>query len=226
LSRRQWPITLLPGKARRSHPLRWQHLPGRPKRAPTRNSSHGWSRSACGRGALAPLRTLRLWGESLPVLQVVPDDSADTFLTFRNNSANHAYTKECIEAGIKIYPARFTAALPKFFVRPVTEIGDLVVDPFAGSNTTGMLCEHLQRRWLAMGSVEEYLSAVDSALPRLPKADDQVQGPVSILAEWGEVPQRAVAESGGNSWRVCWRGKTTRCSACRRMPIVSPIPWR
>jgi|GEM_PF-2864134 hypothetical protein len=64
LSRKQWPTAFLPGKARRSLATRWHRLPGRPKRAPTPTGCHGWSRSACGRGALVPLRTLRLCGES------------------------------------------------------------------------------------------------------------------------------------------------------------------
>jgi hypothetical protein len=70
--RRQWPTAFLPGKARRSRALPWHHLLGRPKRAPTLTDFHGWSRSACRRGALAPLRTLRLCGESLPSWQAAP----------------------------------------------------------------------------------------------------------------------------------------------------------
>jgi hypothetical protein len=47
--------------------------PGRPRASsPTPSGCHGWSRSACGRGALAPLRTLHLCGESLHSLQAVP----------------------------------------------------------------------------------------------------------------------------------------------------------
>ena len=34
---------------------------------------------------------------------------------------------------------------------------DLVIDPFAGSNVTGEVCERLKRRWLAFDVVEEYL---------------------------------------------------------------------
>lgn len=37
--------------------------------------------------------------------------------------------------------------------------GDLVVDPFAGSNTTGAVAERLGRRWIAAELVEEYLEA-------------------------------------------------------------------
>ena len=47
--------------------------------------------------------------------------------------------------------------LPEFFQRFLTEPGDLVVDPFAGSNTTGAVAESLGRRWLGLELDEEYL---------------------------------------------------------------------
>jgi len=34
-----------------------------------------------------------------------------------------------------------------------------VVDPFAGSNTTGAVAESLKRRWLASEAIEGYLKA-------------------------------------------------------------------
>jgi len=52
-----------------------------------------------------------------------------------------AYLKACQAAGIKPHPARFPPALPRFFVQFLTSPGDLVLDPFAGSNTTGAICE-------------------------------------------------------------------------------------
>jgi site-specific DNA-methyltransferase (cytosine-N4-specific) len=76
-----------------------------------------------------------------------------------NNSANDPYTMRCKEAGIKIHPARFPAALPYFFLKFLTDEGDLVVDPFAGSNTTGAVAETLNRRWIATETVEQYLAA-------------------------------------------------------------------
>ena len=39
----------------------------------------------------------------------------------------------------------------------ITDEDDLVVDPFAGSNVTGEVCECLKRRWIAVDIVEEYL---------------------------------------------------------------------
>jgi site-specific DNA-methyltransferase (cytosine-N4-specific) len=41
----------------------------------------------------------------------------------------------------------------------LTDKGDLVMDTFAGSNTTGAVAEDLGRRWIAFESVEEYLEA-------------------------------------------------------------------
>lgn len=88
-----------------------------------------------------------------------PGDSPDDFIKAGNNAANDLYTKRCKEAGIKIHPARFPATLPDFFVKLLTDEGDVVVDPFGGSITTGMVAEGLGRRWLAMDDVRDYLEA-------------------------------------------------------------------
>jgi len=76
-----------------------------------------------------------------------------------NNVANDVYTLRCKEEDIKIHPARFPALLSKFFIKMLTESGDLVLDPFAGSNTTGAVCEEINRRWIASEAVEEYLKS-------------------------------------------------------------------
>jgi hypothetical protein len=43
----------------------------------------------------------------------------------------------CKDACEKIHPARFPAARPEFFIKLLTDEADIVLDPFAGSNTTG-----------------------------------------------------------------------------------------
>jgi site-specific DNA-methyltransferase (cytosine-N4-specific) len=97
-------------------------------------------------------------GGSIPS-NVFQDQLASEMLIAGNNAANDPYTKRCKEAGLKIHPARFPAALPEFFVKLLTDEGDLLVDPFAGSNTAGAVAERLGRRWIAMELVEEYLEA-------------------------------------------------------------------
>ncbi len=97
-------------------------------------------------------------GGSIPS-NVIGDEISTDMLTLGNNAANDTYIMRCKEAKIKIHPARFPAALPEFFINLLTDESDLVVDPFAGSNTTGAVAEQLDRRWLAMELIEEYLEA-------------------------------------------------------------------
>lgn len=74
-----------------------------------------------------------------------------------NNESNSNYIAACRAAGYKIHPARFPAALPEFFIKLCTEPQQLVVDPFAGSNTTGFVAESLGRRWISAELNEEYV---------------------------------------------------------------------
>lgn len=97
-------------------------------------------------------------GGSIPP-NVIEGEIPTDMLTLGNNSANDIYTKRCKESGIKIHPARFPSALPDFFIKLLTDEHDLVLDPFAGSNTTGAVAEQLDRRWIAMELQQEYLEA-------------------------------------------------------------------
>ena len=78
-------------------------------------------------------------------------------LEIANTESNSRYLRACRQAGVRPHPARYPAALPRFFVEFLTTPGDLVLDPFAGSNVTGEVCEKLGRRWVAVDVVEEYL---------------------------------------------------------------------
>lgn len=97
-------------------------------------------------------------GGSIPP-NVLDEETPSDLLKFGNNAANDVYTRRCKEAGIKIHPARFPAVLPEFFVKFLTDYDDVVLDPFAGSNTTGAVAERLERRWLAFELEEAYLDA-------------------------------------------------------------------
>lgn len=95
-------------------------------------------------------------GGSIPP-NVFESDYPEDFLKFGNNAANDLYATECKKAGIARHPARFPDALPEFFINLLTDPYDLVLDPFAGSNTTGSVAEKLQRKWIAIDNVEDYL---------------------------------------------------------------------
>jgi len=79
-----------------------------------------------------------------------------------NNESNSAYIKESKKQGKKIHPARYPAKLPEFFIKFLTEPKDKVMDPFAGSNTTGRVAEDLGRKWISIEKNKEY--AEDSKL--------------------------------------------------------------
>lgn len=79
-------------------------------------------------------------------------------LTIPNTSSNDSYQRRCKQLGIKAHPARFPAKLPEFFIRMLTDPGDVVLDIFAGSNTTGEVAEILGRRWNTFEQDRDYFA--------------------------------------------------------------------
>jgi len=75
---------------------------------------------------------------------------------FPNTASNDFFLCTCRKRGIKPHPARMPEGLAAFFIEFLTDPGDLVLDPFAGSNTTGFVAECLNRRWIAIDIQEEY----------------------------------------------------------------------
>src|SRR5262249_28036602 len=82
-----------------------------------------------------------------------------TLLWCANTDSNSAYLRLCKRHGRQPHPARFPETVPEFFVRFLTVPGALVLDPFAGSNTTGWVAERLGRRWLAVDECLEYVQS-------------------------------------------------------------------
>lgn len=80
-------------------------------------------------------------------------------LQISNTDSNGAYLSACKVIGVQQHPARFPAKLPEFFIRMLTDKGDLVVDIFAGSNTTGAVAETEGRRWLSFEENLDYVAA-------------------------------------------------------------------
>ena len=71
-------------------------------------------------------------------------------ITATNTSARDAYLSYCKVQGLRPHPARMPANVVDFFIRMLTASGDLVLDPFGGSNTTGARAEALGRRWVSI----------------------------------------------------------------------------
>ncbi len=80
-------------------------------------------------------------------------------LAIPNTESNSKYMRHCKMAGVEYHPARFPLELPTFFIQFLTDPGDLVLDIFAGSNTTGEAAENLDRKWIAIEMEHSYLAA-------------------------------------------------------------------
>jgi DNA modification methylase len=80
-------------------------------------------------------------------------------LTLSNTRTNDEYQLFCRKHGFQMHPARMQVELAEFFIRFLTDPGDIVMDPFAGSNTTGAAAERLKRKWLSTEPRDDYILA-------------------------------------------------------------------
>lgn len=78
-------------------------------------------------------------------------------LPIANTDSNSKYMNGCRDEGLIPHPARYPVDIPAFFIRFLTDEGDVVLDPFGGSNATGEAAETLRRRWVAFEMDESYL---------------------------------------------------------------------
>jgi site-specific DNA-methyltransferase (cytosine-N4-specific) len=86
-------------------------------------------------------------------------------LSIPNTRSSDDYFRRCRAAGLPIHPARFPPGVPEFFIRFLTLPGDLVIDPFAGSNVTGHVAEALERRWASIEIDADYVAGSQLRFP-------------------------------------------------------------
>lgn len=79
-----------------------------------------------------------------------------SLLKFSNTAWDARYRAYCNDNDLDPHPARMQTALAAFFMEFLTEPGDLIFDPFGGSNTTGAVAEELDRRWVVVEAIAEY----------------------------------------------------------------------
>lgn len=99
-------------------------------------------------------------------------------LEFSNTESNSYYLKRCKEAQIKPHPARYPHALPEFFINFLTDPGDLVLDPFGGSNVTGAAAEALGRQWVSIELDPAYVQASQFRFEHKPPIAAEPQLPI------------------------------------------------
>ncbi len=109
-------------------------------------------------GAIPPNLLMPAIEEMLPdLVEALPQ--LHGLLSISNTKSTDEYMQYCRDADVEPHPARMPAKLAQFFIEFLTDPGDLVLDPFAGSNTTGFAAESLKRRWLSFEQSEDYALA-------------------------------------------------------------------
>lgn len=78
-------------------------------------------------------------------------------IALAHTESNSYYLRYCKEHDLKPHPARYPAEIPEYFIRMLTDPGNTVIDPFAGSCITGEVCGRLDRKWVCIDNVEDYL---------------------------------------------------------------------
>ncbi len=116
-------------------------------------------------------------------------------LAVANTESNGRYQDYCRKNHYPIHPARYPAEVPEYFIRMLTDVGDLVLDPFAGSCVTGAVAEQLGRRWVCCELDEDYLKGAMArfeptthALNRSKSSNYSINPPCSVPVNENEVP--------------------------------------
>ena len=106
-----------------------------------------------------------------------------------------------MRGGVDFPKGKKPEALVKRCLDLTTDAGDLVLDSFAGSGTTGAVAHKMGRRWIM---VELGKHCHTHIIPRLTKViDGQDPGGVTEAVGW----TGGAAGSGISGWRRrCWRG--------------------
>ncbi len=131
-------------------------------------------------------------------------------IALANTESNSGYLRYCKAHAIKPHPARFPSQLPEYFVRMLTDPGDVVVDPFAGSCVTGEVCERLGRSWICCEMMQDYCKGAVGRFASQPPMRQSVM-PCAIDLEapanhykvplpgllWNGCGQEALAADGG-----------------------------
>ena len=70
-------------------------------------------------------------------------------MSFSNADNQKNYHQFCLNHNLPRHPAKMQKKLIETIIRFMTDPGDVVFDPFSGSNTTGSVAESLERKWIS-----------------------------------------------------------------------------
>lgn len=88
--------------------------------------------------------------------------------SFVNANCKKAYPSNVIEAGVaggkSDHPARFPPSIPAFFIDIMSNPGDVVLDPFAGSGTTNAVAKEKCRKTIGFDLERKYVDVANKKI--------------------------------------------------------------
>lgn len=120
-------------------------------------------------------------------------------LALANTESNGRYQDYCRENNLPIHPARYPATIPEYFIRFLTDPGDVILDPFAGSCVTGEAAEYSMRRWICCEISKPYLEGALARFEDQPKRKGKevfyrISSPCAVSVDEQEI---VLPEDGG-----------------------------
>ena len=117
------------------------------------------------------------------------------------------------EYGEKAHPTQKPEALLYRILLACTKPGDVVLDPFFGTGTTGAVARRLGRRWIgierekayvkvATARIESTLPLDESAMETIPDKRSQPRVAFGLLVESGMVPAGSILTDGKRRWKA------------------------
>ena len=136
--------------------------------------------------------------------------------------------------GRKVHPTQKPEALLYRILLACSKPGDVVLDPFFGTGTTGAVAKRLGRHWIGIEREAVYIAAaqarIDAALPLDESALTTMQSPKAaprvafgVLVETGLLSPGAVLSDAKRRWRAHVRADGSLLSDCGQVGSIHKL---
>ena len=136
--------------------------------------------------------------------------------------------------GAKVHPTQKPEALLYRVLLACTKPGDVVLDPFFGTGTTGAVARRLRRHWVGIEREADYCAAAaeriaaalpldESALATMQSPRQQPKVAFGVLVENGYLTPGAVLSDAKRRWRAAVRADGSLLSDCGQVGSIHKL---